>query len=144
MKIPMPEELGLPQGAGNFEVTYVPNHELLLLSCIAPLSTDPEILVGRVYARRPRERVYSLVGSAEALESWTSPTPWEDGILVVCGHVSRSLNGEVTVNTFVDLKLVDFSSASAKSIWAPADRSIWIVDILRPGPGGHDIYRRLG
>ena len=144
MIVPKPESVGLPRGAGNFELRCAPTEGRLVLGCIVPISEEPELLVGRVYSRRPEEHEYSLLGSTEPLESWTSPLPWNGGVLVVCSRVSPATMSIATLNEFVGIKFRDFSGTAPRMLWERPDRSVWISELLNQGSRPDEIWCLVG
>jgi hypothetical protein len=144
MKIPKPESLGLLAGAGNLELKFAPGEGRLILACVAPVSADPELLAGRVYSRRASERQYSLIGSTDPLESWTSPLPWSAGILVVSTRISPATLSDATLNEFSGIKYAEFSGSTAKIMWSPPDARLWIRQLLGQGSQPEEIVCVVG
>jgi hypothetical protein len=144
MSIAHTETLGLPPLAGNFELQYDHAQERLILACVAPISSGPEVLAGRVYARRAHEGQYTLVGSLDPFESWTSPLLWRDGILDLCSSVSSSRAGVGTVGDFAEVKYVNFGAADPQTLWSPSDPGVWIAELLNRGPRADEICCRVG
>jgi hypothetical protein len=144
MIVPKPESVGLPPRAGNFELSYAPAHGRLILACVAPTANVPELLVARVYSRRSTESEYSLLGSTDPLESWTSPLLWRSGLLVVSYRVSPSMVSDATLNHFLGIKYVDLLSCVPKTLWLPPNSSTWVVSLLNQGSSPDEVYCLVG
>jgi hypothetical protein len=141
--LPSLEDIGLPPGAGNFALKYLPELGRVLLACIVPSSSEPELLAWRIYSRRADEQKYTLLGSLEPWESWGSPLLFKDGILVVSENISKSETGNETTCDFVCIKYVEFSGAAPREVWRRPDRSTWVCELLGPGSRPDEVCCRI-